>query len=680
MMVATLFLLANLFQGEYEQQATEMTRQLAEIEAARADLAGGHASIFRGVAWLNARVDPEVVGASVADGVKLIDRAIRRVDEGATGGDAIIAAMAGYRQSIDRVQEAIAVEPFLAAMFLSNADIQFDEANRRIRELSQAITERAARLRENAADTRDVFLGLCLLGAVALVAAVFASARFIGRAIATPLADIVTTTVAFADGHLDRPIPCLDRQDEVGSIASALEVFRDTARQLNEQAYFDRLTGLANRANFHRALEHLLAATIARGTRGALLLIDLDRFKEINDTLGHDAGDEVLRIAGKALMRVVREGDLVARLGGDEFALLLAEVSGPDAAGALASRLIAALQETMQVCGEEVHVGASVGIAMIPDHGTRPEDLLKHADISMYRAKSQRSGTFSFFDPSLTTAIMRRKAIETELRRAIAEEALVLAFQPKYRLDDGSLSSLEALCRWNGSTGSIAPAEFIPIAEASGLIHDLGLWVIRESCRQYRQWTLARFPVPGVSVNVSALQLRRPGFADDVERIVEDFGIQPRHLMIELTESVFADPDNQPLLDNINRLGALGFELSLDDFGTGFSSMGCLRHLPFRELKIDRSFVEGLGVCESATGIVKGIVDLGHALGMRITAEGLENVQQLAVLRSLECDIGQGYLLGKPASAEEVRETWLSSPVIDAFGGGSGTQKRARCA
>jgi len=664
LLVAGFFVLGGVLDERYDEENSALSNRLVAVNAAKSELAEAQAMVFRGVAFLNVGVRTEDVRGPVHEGLRRIEVAVDRMAGLEEVRGEVRHAVDVYWAAISHLVTTVEVDPFLAAMYLNNADDRYQEARDRLDRAASAIAAEAVRSRTRAEAAKHLIWALCLSGVGVLFVISVWSTLGVARAIAKPLAEIVTTTVALADGELDRAIPGLERRDEVGSIASALEVFRDTARQLNQQAYFDRLTSVANRANFQKALLQALSASAHDATRGALLLIDLDRFKEVNDTLGHDAGDAVLCAAARALCSHVRESDLVARLGGDEFAVLLRTIGTDGQAGVLAGRLIEAISVPMQANGQEVHVGASIGIALFPEHGTTPEDLLKHADIAMYRAKANHNGSFSFFDVSFDAAIVRRKAIEAELRRILADGALHLAFQPKYRLDDGCIASVEALARWPSARGDVSPSEFIPIAEASGLIADLGTWALRESCRQLRAWHATNVMVPRVSVNVSALQLRRAGFAREVQQIVQSCGVSPRHLVIELTESVFADPDHVATQENIVFLDRLGFGLSIDDFGTGFSSMGYLMRMPFDELKIDRSYVQDLCSSEAVRGVVHGIIDLGHALGMRVVAEGIETAEHLAALRALGCDIGQGYLLSTPGPACAIDRSRMRSPQI----------------
>jgi diguanylate cyclase (GGDEF)-like protein/PAS domain S-box-containing protein len=434
-----------------------------------------------------------------------------------------------------------------------------------------------------------------------------------------------------------------------GVVASFTDITerRAISERLAFEATHDPLTGLANRA----LLSDWLTAVRNRGGITAALFVDIDKFKVINDSLGHGVGDQVLQIAGRRLQNAVRGADVVARLGGDEF-VVAATIKDPADAVTIADNLIDALRgDPFDVDGRRLHVNASIGIVVAPPGDTRnAEELLRDADLAMYQAKTEARGRHVFFDVELRERTQRRLQLDEDLRAAIGREELWTAYQPVVELPSGRMVGAEALVRWtHPEHGFISPVEFIPLAEESGTIHALGSHVLRESCRLLA----ARRPDLHVAVNLSAVQLDDPDLTDLVRRTLSEAGLPPSALVLEITESMLMR-DHVAATRKLNELRDLGVRLAIDDFGTGYSSLAQLRRLPLDTLKIDRSFVMGLGESRDAEAIVTSIIAMAHAVDLTVIAEGVETAEQLAVLQRLNCDQAQGYYFGRPETAEKV--------------------------
>jgi diguanylate cyclase (GGDEF)-like protein/PAS domain S-box-containing protein len=425
---------------------------------------------------------------------------------------------------------------------------------------------------------------------------------------------------------------------------------REAQAQLRQMALYDPLTGLANRAFFHEQLQHATALRKEAGEQTALLFIDLNHFKEVNDRFGHDVGDAVLARLGRRIQHTVRAGDSAARIGGDEFAIVLAAVSEPAEASQAAERLLAKIVEPIGLGPEFVTVSASIGIAL----GEEPEVLLKESDAAMYRAKSQREAGFAFFDPVLDSTAVERSRRATELRRAVDSLQFTLDFQPVVDLDTRTISGYEALLRWqHPELGRIAPLDFIPLAEETGLIVPLGQWVLSEACRHgaVLHTELGR-PVR-MSANVSARQLQHPAFVDHVRQALDESSFPPECLTLELTESVLLSSGDR-VEQQLQVLKEMGIMLALDDFGTGYASLAYLRRLPVDIVKIDRSFTAGIDGVHDDLVLLKGIVDLGNALGLSLVAEGIETEHQRRVIGELGCRSAQGFYFGRPEAVPAV--------------------------
>jgi diguanylate cyclase (GGDEF)-like protein len=423
--------------------------------------------------------------------------------------------------------------------------------------------------------------------------------------------------------------------------------------RLRHQANFDSLTGLQNRNLFSESMALAVADAVAREGLGAVLYIDLDHFKRVNDTAGHDAGDSLLRVAAQRLKACGAEGCSIARLGGDEFAVLLPSVAAPAAARMVAERILLALQSPIEIGGREHHISASIGIAVFPADGVTLEALLRAADISMYHAKGAGRSRAVFFHTEMQRRLLERVELEDRMRRAVLHGAFELHYQPILDFSPARGLGLEALARWPRPDGPwIGPVEFIPVAEASGLIAELGEWILRRACVQSARWRRDAVRVDYISVNVSVQQLTRPGFVSGLQRILLDCGMRGDELQIEITESALAQAEE--LRDTLAGIVALGVRLALDDFGTGYSSLSYLRQYPIGTVKIDRSFVMGLPHEALACALVQSIVHMCAALGKTVVAEGIETEAQRDFLRRIGCHALQGYLLGRPMDAADV--------------------------
>jgi len=442
------------------------------------------------------------------------------------------------------------------------------------------------------------------------------------------------------------------------------------------EAYHDSLTSLPNRTLFRDRVDHALALTVReRDTGVAVLFLDLDDFKGINDSLGHDAGDQVLRTVAERLTTETRACDTVARFGGDEFAVLLERVVDTGEALAIVNRIKVALRRPMMLQGRLISISASVGVAFA-EPADEVDTLLRNADVAMYEAKEAGKARHAVFEPAMYLAIVQRLQLESDLRHAIADPAragLRLVYQPIVHLDTGDISSMEALLRWQHPTrGAISPVVFIPVAEQTGTIVPLGWWILEQACRQLVVWRTRWFQeqrdpgtLPTMGVNISGRQMSEPDFVDRVKEILVRTGAPPESLTIEITETmIMRDTENS--LTTLQALKSLGVKLAIDDFGTGYSSLSYLQKFPVDVLKIDRAFVDGVQHGGSDTALARTIIALGNTLGLKTVAEGVELESQRKALRSMGCMLGQGYLFSKPREADELT-SWLDLDHVRRF-------------
>ena len=426
--------------------------------------------------------------------------------------------------------------------------------------------------------------------------------------------------------------------------------------QLVHQAFHDSLTGLANRVLFRDRIQHALNRQRRQRQPLAVLLFDLDGFKNLNDSLGHAFGDRMLAAVAERLEGLLRPSDTACRLGGDEFAVLVEDLTGGVDATVVAGRILDAIRQPILVEGKEVVTAASIGIAIAETFETTPDDLLRNADVAMYTAKSRGRNRFEVFKPSMHKAMLDRLDLEADLRRAVELNEFVLHYQPTVALATGSISGMEALVRWNSpERGMVPPGMFIPVAEDTGLIVALGAWVLEEACRQTVAWSheFGMDAPSTISINVSARQLQDDDLVPSFAEILERTGINPANVVLEITESAVMS-DAEAMVARLHQLKALGVRLAIDDFGTGYSSMSYLCSFPIDILKIDRSFVSGVPNEPQKAGIVRTIVELGHILQLQTVAEGIELNEELEQLRALHCDLGQGYWFARPLAIDDV--------------------------
>jgi diguanylate cyclase (GGDEF)-like protein/PAS domain S-box-containing protein len=447
--------------------------------------------------------------------------------------------------------------------------------------------------------------------------------------------------------------------DRAGHVIGAVMVFHDVsaARALSLQAIHlaqhDFLTDLPNRMLLNDRLTQAIAAARRHNHRLAVLFLDLDHFKHVNDSLGHGIGDTLLQSVARRLAECVRSSDTVSRQGGDEFVVLLSEIGHPDDAAAGAEKIIAALVAPHEVAPHQLHVTVTIGISVFPDDGPNAETLIKCADTAMYHAKGRSRNTYQFFEQEMNARAVERQSIEAGLHRALVQREFVLHYQPKIDLETGVTTGAEALIRWvHSERGLLLPKDFVPIAEDCGLIVPIGQWVLREACRQAQAWIdEGRRPLP-VAVNISAVEFRDPRFLDNVRKVLRDSRLDARYLELELTESSLLQHAESTTFA-LQVLKDMGVQVAIDDFGTGYSSLSYLRQFPTSVLKIDQSFVHEINADRVGTSIVCAVISMGKSLGHRVIAEGVETGDQLAFLQAQHCREGQGYYFSRPLIADQ---------------------------
>ena len=453
----------------------------------------------------------------------------------------------------------------------------------------------------------------------------------------------------------------------------------ESEHRLHRMAYFDSLTELPNRQFFVEYLQHMLPLVQRQKRKLAVLFLDLDDFKRINDTLGHHVGDLVLQETGRRLLNSIRSSDMLtrtgvnqdgtslARLGGDEFTVLLSMIENQDDAAVIAERIRINLSQPHFWENQELHTASSIGMAIYPDDGDSAEELLKHADMAMYNSKREGGNRYSYFSANMTTSAFRRMTLENHLRKAIELGEFDLHYQPVFDLKLGRFDGLEALLRWNNpELGAIHPEEFIPVAEETGLINKIGEWVLRKACSQVRYWRDSGVQLHRIAVNLSVVQVHQKGFAKLVSAILTESGLPPYILELELTESTLIN-DDTVIQEVLSALKEIGVMLAIDDFGTGYSSLRLLKKFPIDRLKIDRMFVQNLEHDASNSAIASTVIALAENMGMLVTAEGVETAYQLNFLRDKHCHEAQGMFLSPPLSGSEVvkffRQNYLTTEI-----------------
>ncbi|MBA2689529.1 MAG: EAL domain-containing protein [Burkholderiales bacterium] len=431
------------------------------------------------------------------------------------------------------------------------------------------------------------------------------------------------------------------------------------------QAYHDLLTGLPNRLLFRDRLNLAIAQAKRSRQKLSVMFLDLDRFKVVNDSLGHVVGDHLLQSVANRLGKCVREGDTLARLGGDEFTLLLPQIVHPEAAANTAKKILNVLARPFFIAGQDHHFSASIGIAIYPEDGDTVDTLIKNADIAMYHVKDLGRNNYAFFTQVKNTAYSDRLSLESDLRKAIVNNELELYYQPQVNTSTGAVVGMEALIRWNHPLrGLLYPADFIPLAEETGLIGSIGEWVLHTACSQSRAWQAAGVPPIRMSVNLSAHQIEQQNFLDKIIQLLRDTGLPSQNLEIEITESAMMK-DIEKTQDKLRELAGLGVRISVDDFGTGYSSLSYLKNLPIHSIKIDQSFIRDLSATESETSIVTAMIQIAKGLKLKLIAEGVETDYQLAFLRDNHCEECQGFLFSRPVNtAEATRILVANQPLV----------------
>ncbi|KQS04968.1 diguanylate cyclase [Sphingomonas sp. Leaf357] len=502
------------------------------------------------------------------------------------------------------------------------------------------------------ASYRSLQIGIALAGVMGLILVLLGSRR-LASGIARPIAALDAAAKALEEGS--RAELKVEGSDEIARLAESFNTMSagilEREHRITHLAFHDSLTGLPNRTYFRQQLESALIRSPKMGEKAAVLCLDLDGFKGVNDTLGHPIGDALLRQVGLMLADLVRDGT-VSRLGGDEFAIILAGRLDDDRPRALSQEIIDQFRKPVLVDGHQIATGVSIGIAIGPGDGADADLLLKSADLALYRAKQDGRGVFRFFEPALDAAARKRRQLELDLREAILTGQFRLNYQPIFDLAKDRIGCFESLLRWEHPVrGNVSPVEFIPVAEETGLIVAIGEWVMHEACRQAAEWPAH----VRVAVNVSPLQFRNSGFSNIIFQALTRSGLPANRLEIEITESVFLDGETG-VLQVLHQLRGMGVRIALDDFGTGYSSLSYLRSFPFDKIKIDKSFVDRVAQDESSAAIVHAIVDLARALKMETTAEGVEDREQLNELRGQGCSSIQGYWFSRPIEGDAVMD------------------------
>lgn len=429
---------------------------------------------------------------------------------------------------------------------------------------------------------------------------------------------------------------------------------KDTEQRISHMANHDALTKLPNRSLLQDRIQQTLAHNRRHNQMAAVLFIDLDKFKIINDTMGHDVGDSLLKEASARLLSEVRSEDTVARQGGDEFIILLSTINQAEDAGIIAQKMLDTLIQPFIIKGKELHIGASIGIAVFPDDGGSMELLLKNSDIAMYHAKESGRGNYQYFSAKMNEHAAEKQALSSELHHAVERNELFLVYQPVVDMISGNMAGMEVLLRWqHPALGLVSPLKFIPLAEESGLILPIGEWVLRTACKQLLAWQQQGYEVPRLAINLSAKQFRQKTLSDTIANILQETGVEARYFGLEITESMLVQNIDE-VFDTLLRLSNMGLEISIDDFGTGYSSLSYLKRFPINKLKIDKTFVDDIATHSDDAAIVKAIIAMAHGLQMKVVTEGVETQAQLDFLRLNECEQYQGYLFSKPLPASEI--------------------------
>ncbi|MDJ0729086.1 MAG: EAL domain-containing protein [Crocosphaera sp.] len=465
---------------------------------------------------------------------------------------------------------------------------------------------------------------------------------------------LVIREVDIQEQSFEQHIHYLAKEKLIRSYIFDITQRKKAENELKYRAFHDALTGLPNRTFFDQHISLMIKNSERHNQLFAILFVDIDSFKNINDTLGHSIGDRILKCFAQRLTSQVRNSDIVCRWGGDEFVVLLSELENPDQAAKFSQRLLQTFEHPLNVEGHQIYLKCSVGIAIYPEDGQESEILLKHADAALYRTKESGRNHFQFYNPKMSLEIAENFALENQLHQAIKNGELILHYQPQINIKTGKVYGLEALIRWkNPKLGLIRPDKFIPLAEKTGLILPMGEWILKTACQQNKKWQKMGLPPVRVAVNLSAQQLQQPNLIETVENTLESVGLEPKWLELEVTESILME--NVTLASQtLHELRHMGVYISMDDFGTGYSSLGYLKKFPFDTLKIDQSFVRELNQSPEDLSIISAIMTLSRGFNMRVIAEGVENQEQLNLLQQLDCEEMQGYFFSHPLSPEEI--------------------------
>jgi diguanylate cyclase (GGDEF)-like protein len=570
-------------------------------------------------------------------------------DEGQDDVRRVAADIRFYRDAIDVFGSMLEVDFSSAVEFFR----PFDTNARKVLGLIDSIAGRAVQDASRRAETSAQIADRIQLALIAAACAgfllLFGTAAVLTRATVGSVKRIAAATEQVAQGSFKVDINSLERGDELGTIVRSLAVFQANVTKIAFLAHNDPLTGLPNRVLFQDRIQQALAM-LDRDVGFAVLCLDLDRFKVVNDTLGHPVGDILLRQVADRLQSCVREGDTVARLGGDEFAIILLRMADPAAIDKFAGRIIEVVSASYDIEGHQLNIGTSIGVALAPADGSNASSLLKNADTALYGAKANGRGTSCFYEDSMNAALQRRREIEVGLRQAIAQDEFQLYYQPLVDARTRRVSGFEALVRWqHPQRGMISADTFIPVAESSGLIGAIGGWVLKRACIDAISW-------PGdikIAVNLSPSQFKEKDIVGSVRDALLASGLAAKRLELEITESVLLN-DSQSVLKILQELKDFGVQIAMDDFGTGYSSLSYLRSFPFDKVKIDQSFIRDLPADTSALAIVRAIVGLSFTFGMSVTAEGVETDAQAEQLEREKCAHLQGYLFSRAVPAPEV--------------------------
>jgi len=633
--------------------------------------------IGSGIAAKRTADDTERRELMVADG--MIRAALRDMELGKDSSartilnDELQAALLDHEESVESFLELLNREiieaeriAIASAAYYDQATVAIDSGYR-LFDLKAPVLDAMLSDRIDELKTKKLWTGGLAIAVFLLLFYLFAAFY---RSVNQTVGSLRRTAVRIADGDLSARA-AVDTRDELREVGEAFNAMVDSFEAMMEQqqrdkkqieymAYYDALTGLPNRRKFYEELQEQLEQARQADRLLAVLYMDLDRFKTVNDTLGHQAGDELLQEVVKRLAAGVPEHGLLARTGGDEFLLCLPRLSGRDEAEAIASGLLERMRQPILVAGQYLHITASIGISYFPDHGTERELLIKRADAAMYASKGHGKNRYYAYHEELHVQAEERLHVESNLRAALERGEMTLYYQPRYRLSDGTVSGVEALARWHHpERGMISPSFFIPIAEESGLIVPLGEWALRTACAQHRDWLETTGRAIPVAVNISAVQFAREEFIAGVSRCLQEYGMEPGMLELELTERIVMT-HSESITVKLRELKQLGVRISIDDFGTGFSSLSYLKHFPIDALKIDRTFIQDIPSSQPDAAITKTLIALGRRLQLDIVAEGVENEEQLKFLRMRNCGEAQGYLLCRPLPAADMMKHLLA--------------------